>query len=141
MTTQREINRLANHFNQKTINEKIQPPKIICQGNLFKGGGGGTGIYRARCVEDAGSSNIIHVNLYDKKTGIEITTGTNGVDYNIPVYCNINGGTALNVAVPRLEEDDEIDVHQEIYDNSGTPTKRWKADGIFAGSVDCICNT
>ena len=41
MTTQREINRLANHFNQKTINEKIQPPKIICQGNLFKGGGGG----------------------------------------------------------------------------------------------------
>lgn len=61
------------------------------------GGGGGSTIQRMVCAEDAPTGNEILCNFYDSN-GEEITTGTEGVDYNVPVWCNISNGEVTKVA-------------------------------------------
>jgi len=72
---------------------------VIPKKNLASGGGGGGGstIKRMITTEAAPTDNTILCNFYDSD-GIEITTGTPGVDYNIPVWCNISNGEVQKVA-------------------------------------------
>lgn len=103
-------------------------------------GGGGSEIRMAKCIENAGATNIIHVNLYNKTTGIEIVAATglvNGVDYNIPVYCKTSPPLEpLYTCSRRLATNNEIQVYQETFDDEGTPTKRWTAVEGFQASLD-----
>ena len=99
-------------------------------------GSGGSSVYgktvRAECTQDAQGTAIITATLYE-------SDGT--VGDAISVYCNISNGTALNAAVPRLEDEDVIFVTKSIYDNAGTPTSRWYCVSNFQTSEDCTCGT
>lgn len=75
---------------------------VIPKQTLGKGGGGGDDVggktvRRATCTEDAPSGNEITCNLFDSD-GIEITTGVEGEDYNIPIWCLISNGRIAKVA-------------------------------------------
>lgn len=130
---QADINRRQDLFARKILNEKPPPLKIIQTGGGYGGAKKG---YRAVCKENAGEDNIIHVNLYDS-SGIEITTGTEGIDYNIPICCKTSPPeNALNACSRRLATNDEIQVYQETFDDEGTPTKRWTAVEGFMSSLD-----
>jgi hypothetical protein len=102
------------------------------------GASGGT-IRCAICKEDAPSGNVIRCNLRSASTGLEITTGINGTDYNIEVHCNISGGDNLNSCIRSLSSGDELNVCQLVYDNSGTPTKYWVAIEGFQTRINCAC--
>lgn len=96
----------------------------------------GTKIYPAVTTQAAGGTNVILVNLYDS-IGIVISTGTEGVDYNIPIYCKTSPPLEpLNTCSRRLASGDSIAVHREIYDDEGTPTERWTSDEGFMASLD-----
>lgn len=91
------------------------------------------GIRRAITTEAATANTQITCNLYDNN-GIEQTTGD---ESGIEVYCSIMDGTALNAAVPRLEDNDDLFVVSLPYDNNGTPELRWYCVSLFNGSEDC----
>jgi len=97
-----------------------------------------TSVRRAITVEDAGLGNAILVNFFDS-SGIEITTGDIGVDYNVPVLCNISGGSDLNTASRLLENRDELSVIPYVYDVAGEPVKKWTAIEGFDVTEECIC--
>jgi hypothetical protein len=98
-------------------------------------GGGGSDIRRAITTAAAGTGTSITANFFNS-AGIEITTGVEGTDYNIPVYCNLNGETDLNAVSPRLTNDTVIFVISCQFDNAGTPEARWYAVDIFQASLD-----
>jgi len=72
-------------------------------------------IHRATCSADAGSGTTIACVLDDGRS--------------ITVSCDIHGGSALNSAVPRLEDGDSL----KVYNNKGT----WRAIAEFQASEDC----
>lgn len=95
------------------------------------GGGGSFGsVVRAACTENAQSDNIIEATLYE-------SDGTAGAA--IDVYCNISNGSALNEAVPRLENGDDIFVTRSMVDVTGTPTARYFCVSNFQVSEECVC--
>jgi len=96
------------------------------------GTGGDPGVRRASCTSDAGSGSTIAATLYN-------TDGTTGDA--ITVYCNISNGTALNSAIPRLEDGDDIFVTQSYFDNAGTAELRWYCVTNFNVSEDCTCTS
>ena len=87
-------------------------------------------VTRATCTQDAQATNQITANLF-KSDGTEGTA--------ITVFCNISNGTALNEAVPRLEDNDEIFVTQWVFDDGGTPTVRYYCVSNFQSSENCTC--
>jgi hypothetical protein len=91
------------------------------------------GIRRAITTEAATANDHITCNLYDNN-GVEQTTGD---ESGIEVYCSIMDGTALNAAVPRLEDNDDLFIVSMPYDNAGTPEQRWYCVSLFNGSEDC----
>lgn len=96
-------------------------------------GGAGGGTKRAVCNEDAPAGNIITANFFDGE-GVEITTGEDGVDFNIPIYCNISDGSDLSDSTRLLYENDEIFVETDTVDVAGTPTQRWFCVEGFQGN-------
>jgi len=117
----------------KPIFERVSRTALLPGDANSTGGESSTSIVRrAVTKENAPSDNTIICNLYNSD-GVEITTGTDGVDYNIPVTCNISGGSALNEAVPRLESGDSLFVA--------------KVAGVsycvsnFQASEDCTCGS
>lgn len=97
------------------------------------GGGGGKDIRRAKLTANAGSGNTITANLYNS-AGVEQTSGD---ESGITVYCTIVGGTALNVAVPVIGDNQDIFVVKLPYDNSGTVEQRWYCTTIFQTEPAC----
>jgi len=93
----------------------------------------GNSVRRAVTKENAPSDNTIICNLYDSNG--EITTGVDGVDYNIPIECHISGGSALNEAVPRLVLGDILFVSNFVGIGG------WQCVSNFQGSEDCTCGT
>jgi hypothetical protein len=87
-------------------------------------------ISRATCTENAPGDNTIAANLIN-------ADGTEGDA--VSVFCNISNGSALDEAVPRLEDNDEIFVTQSVFDNAGTPVFRWYCVTNFQASEDCTC--
>lgn len=94
---------------------------------------GGVTVYRAITTEAAPAAANITCNLYDD-TGTEITSGTGSA---IEVYCSIIGGTALNAAVPRLEDNDDLFVVSLPYNNGTATENRWYCTSLFQASQDC----
>ena len=142
---------LSEYVQQVEINEEIQNyfesisniTNII--GRTYVAGTGieiaGTKIHqynkwRAITTEAGGADNEIVVNIYDRETGIEVTSG---FGYQVTVYCDIVNGSALNDVIPRLESGAPIEVSYLIYDNSGTPELRWFCPTIFQTTEDCEC--
>ena len=95
-----------------------------------KGTGAFGTVLRATCTENAPSDNTITANLF-------LPDGTEGTA--ITVHCNISNGTALDEAVPRLEDGDEIFVAQSVFDNASTPEFRFYCVSNFQASEDCTC--
>ncbi len=91
------------------------------------------GVKRAITSEDAPASDTITANLYTSK-GIEADSGTG---FAVNVHCFISGGTDLNSAIPRLEEDDDLIVAKLPFDSAGTLIKRWYCLSVFQASEDC----
>jgi hypothetical protein len=105
--------------------------EVMRRVSRVNGSGSGFGsVVRAACTEDAQSDNIIEATLYE-------SDGTAGAA--IEVYCNISNGSALNEAVPRLEDADDIFITQSMVDVTGTPTARWYCVSNFQASEDCTC--
>ena len=80
-------------------------------------------------TQDAPTDSKITGELLSASTGV-----TEGVEYDL--YAEILNATRLDMAMPRLSEDDVVEVVQRVYDNSGTPVTRWYIRGIFYGSDD-----
>jgi len=123
MTIQKDINRRANQFKQKGINEKHPTIKNIQTSSPIPSRG--VEIRRAKLTANAGATATITANLYNAKTGIL------DEETEITVYCNISGGTALNEAIPVLVIGQEIVVEKLPYLNGGTLEQRWYCQGIF----------
>ena len=87
-------------------------------------------VTRATCTQDAQATNQITANLF-KSDGTEGTA--------ITVFCNISNGSALNEAVPRLEDNDEIFVTQSVFDDGGSPVTRYYCVSNFQASENCTC--
>ena len=88
-------------------------------------------VTRAVCDEDAGLDNTILATLFNTQ-GIAVT--------QVTVYCNISNGTALNEAVPRLEEFDNIFVTISNFDTGSAIEQRYFCVTNFQASEDCVCN-
>jgi hypothetical protein len=90
---------------------------------------GGTPVRLAQTTEDAPGDDNIACNLLDM-SGTEITTGLgSGID----VYCKISGGAALNAAIPRLSDNDQIFVTNI--------QGKWWCTQVFQTTEDCDCYT
>ncbi len=85
---------------------------------------------RAITTEAATANNHITCNLYNIKS-VEVTTGD---EADIEVYCSIIRGTALNAALPRLENNDDLFV--TLLPFSSTES-RWFCLSLFTGSEVC----
>ena len=83
-------------------------------------------IRRARTRAAAGAGATIACNLFEVNGTTEITSGD---ESNITVNCEICGGSALNAAVPRLANNDEI----AVYKQGGS----WYCTTVFQTSQDC----
>lgn len=86
----------------------------------FRLGAHGAGVRLAWCSQAAQGDNTITATL-DSTTGSAIT-----------VTCHICGGSALNAAVPRLADNDEIFVVKI--------GATWYCTTIFQTSEDCVCS-
>jgi hypothetical protein len=75
-------------------------------------------IRKAYAKTDAGGGSTITCYLDTDGTGQEIT-----------VYCEICGGSALNEAIPRLEDGDRI----AVWNDAGT----WRSIMTFQATEDC----
>lgn len=89
-----------------------------------------TTIRRAITTAAAGAGSTITANLYNS-AGVEQTTGS---ESGITVYCTICGGTALNSAIPYLENDDDIFVVKLPYSST---EQRWYCLQIFQTLGTC----
>lgn len=69
---------------------------VLSASKAKPGGGGGSTVRRFITTEDAPAGNEIICNKFDS-AGVEITTGVEGTDYNIPVICNISNGKIAQV--------------------------------------------
>jgi hypothetical protein len=90
----------------------------------------GSEIRRAITTAAAGAGATIKANLYNN-AGVEQTSGA---EFNVDVYCTIIGGTALNAAAPRLENDDDIFIVSLPF---SATAKRWYCVSLFSGTRDC----
>ena len=90
--------------------------------------GNPNGVRRAVCTADAGSGSTIAANL---KSLVDGTTNT-----AITVNCNISNGSALDEAVPRLEDGDTIMVARS---KTGASSYSWYCLSNFQTSEDCTC--
>ena len=87
----------------------------------------GSNVRLAQTTEDAPGDDNIACNLLDM-AGVEIETGLgSGID----VYCKIYGGTALNAAIPRLSNDNQIFV--------ANIQGKWWCTNLFQTTEDCDC--
>lgn len=76
----------------------------------------------------AGASSTITANLYDR-SGTAITSGLGSA---ITVNCNVDDGSDLNAAVPRLQSGKVI----TVFNQQG----KWWLDTVLSGSESCICD-
>uniref|UniRef100_A0A6H1ZN82 Uncharacterized protein n=1 Tax=viral metagenome TaxID=1070528 RepID=A0A6H1ZN82_9ZZZZ len=81
-------------------------------------------IRRAITTAAAGAGATITANLYNS-AGVEQTTGD---ESGITVYCSICGGTALNAALPLLEDNDDIFIISLPY---SAEADRWYCISLF----------
>jgi hypothetical protein len=87
----------------------------------------GGNVRLAQTTEDAPGDDNIACNLLDM-SGTEITSGLgSGID----VYCKIAGGSALNAAIPRLSDNDQI----PVFHANGV----WYCSQVFQTTEDCDC--
>ena len=82
------------------------------------GSGTGSTIRKAYCTAAAGSGATIAAELDSIDSADDIT-----------VNCSIVGGTALNSAIPRLEDEDLI----HVWNDDGT----WRAIMTFQATAEC----
>ncbi|KKN11662.1 hypothetical protein LCGC14_1024140 [marine sediment metagenome] len=89
----------------------------------------GSNVRLAITTENAPGDDNIICNLLDAG-GSEIASGLgSGID----VYCNISGGSALNAAIPRLSNNDQI----MVTNIQG----KWWCTTVFQTTEDCDCYT
>jgi hypothetical protein len=103
------MNQTAHAVNYLMRKKKPQPEPRV------RGGGR---IRKAYAKADAGSGATITCYLDTDSTGVEIT-----------VNCEICGGSALNSAIPRLENGDMI----TVWNDAGT----WRSVMTFQATEDC----
>jgi len=82
-------------------------------------GGNATGIRKAYAIVDAGAGATIDCYLDVDSSESE----------TINVTCEIAGGTALNAAIPRLEDGDLIHVYYDV--------DTWRSIMTFQATEDC----
>lgn len=137
MSTEK-LNRQISRIDIASKREKLESPQIAQNTKAVRHPPPSVPVRRAITTAAAGAGNTITVNLYDSN-GIEQTSGD---ESNITVYCTIVGGSALNTAIPRLENDTPIEVIQHPYWNEGIVEQRWYCAGLpFQASEVCDCYT
>lgn len=92
-------------------------------------------VYRARATEAAGATDHITCNLIEAD-GTEVDSGEFG--YEIEIYFDISGGSALNEALPRLADDEYIQCFQSYHTDA---TLRWYGIPPWQASIDCECDS
>lgn len=105
-------------------------PKYRRRGGVS--GGGTKQVRRVISTEAATNNNHITCNLYNSN-GVEQTSGD---ESGIEVYCSICGGSALDEAIPRLQDNKDLFVVKLPYDNAGTPEDRWYCISTIFQTID-----
>lgn len=112
-----KVNALSNIRTSGGITARILPGCVS-----LSGGGAGnsstSGLRNAFAVSDAGSGATISCYLDTDNSGNTVT-----------VNCEIVGGTALNSAIPRLEDGDRLTVWLD--------GDTWRCTTIFQATTDC----
>ena len=93
-------------------------------------------IRKAKCTADAGAGLTITADLFDYNTGELQTTGN---EVGVIINCRISGGSNLNEATPRIEEDDVIFVSKNNSWNGTETEALWDCVTVFQGTEDCTC--
>lgn len=112
------VNCILNMRGSNGIQTRVLPNSISIIGTGTTGEGGGTTLRNAFASDDAGAGTTISCFLDTDGTGEVIT-----------VNCEIVGGSALNSAIPRLEDGDRL----TVWNDAGT----WRCTTIFQATTDC----
>ena len=120
---------------QLSVLNDEEPPILeqrwICLDIFHKGGS--KECRRAKIAEVPTNNAHIKASLY----GEDGILATQGDEFEVTVYCNIFGGTALNSAIPLLEINKDITVELEPYLSDDVLYWRWKCTGTFWNASIC----
>jgi hypothetical protein len=127
-----------NQQNIEDINDRDNPLfRRISETALTSGAdvtGSTNGISRrAKCTADAGGGSTIICDLFGYEDGVLATSGD---EFNVTVHCNIADTSALNLALPRLQENLIITV---AFHALTSTTGQWECTALFQKSKDCVC--
>lgn len=125
-----KLNRQISRIDIASKREKLESPQIVQNTKAVRHPPTSVSapVRRAITTAAAGSGNTITANLYDS-SGIEQTEGD---ESNITVYCTILGGSALNSALPYLQDNTDIFVTKLPFSETeqrwyliGAPFQNW----------------